>query len=59
MDEEHGPDQKLQWMSDTDLTKNYNRWATWIQRKTTMDERLGPCCSSIVVFGWIHVTHLL
>ena len=42
MDEEHGPDQKLQWMSDTDPTKNYNRWATWIQRKTTMDEQHGP-----------------
>ena len=54
MDEQHGPqqklqwmsnmdpNQKLQWMSDTDLTKNYNRWAAWIQPKTTMDEQHGP-----------------
>jgi hypothetical protein len=47
----HGPNQKLQWMSNTDPTKNYNRWATrtptknynrWAirtQPKTPMDER--------------------
>ena len=42
IDEQHGPNQKLQRMSNTDPTKNYNRWATRAQPKTTMDEQHGP-----------------
>ena len=42
IDEQHGPNQKLQYMSNTDPTKNYNRWATRAQPKTTMDEQHGP-----------------
>ena len=29
-------------MINMDPTKNYNRWVTWIQPKTTMDEQHGP-----------------
>ena len=42
MDEQHGPQQKLKWISNTDPNKDYNGWATWTQPKTTMDERHGP-----------------
>jgi hypothetical protein len=41
MDEQHGPNQKLQKKSNTDPIKNYNGWRTWTQPKTTMDERHG------------------
>jgi hypothetical protein len=36
------PNKKLQWMSNPDLTNNYNRWATRTQLKTTIDEQHGP-----------------
>ena len=42
MDEQHGPQQKLQWMNNMDPTKNYNGWATRTQPKTTIDEQHGP-----------------
>ena len=42
MDEQHGPQQKLKWISNTDPNKDYYGWATWTQPKTTMDERHGP-----------------
>ena len=42
IDEQHEPNQNLQWMSNMDPTKNYNGWATRTQPKTTMDEQHGP-----------------
>jgi hypothetical protein len=34
--------QKTEKMSNTDQTKNYNRWATRTQQKITIDEQHGP-----------------
>ena len=42
MDGQHGPNQKLQWISNTDPTKDYNGLATRTQPKTTMDEQHEP-----------------
>ena len=42
MDKQQGPQQKIQKMSNTDPTDNYNRWATQSKPKTTMDEQHGP-----------------
>jgi hypothetical protein len=41
MDEQHGPNQKLQFMSNMDPTKNYKKRATRTQPKTTIDEQHG------------------
>jgi hypothetical protein len=42
MDEQHGPQQKTTIDEQHDPNKNYNRWATRTQPKTTMDEQHGP-----------------
>jgi hypothetical protein len=52
MHEQHGPQQK------TTMDEQHAP-----QPRTTIDEQHGPqlglCCSSIVVFGWVRVAHLL
>jgi hypothetical protein len=42
MDEQHGSNQKLQWMSNTDPEKTTIDEQQWPQQKTTMDEQHGP-----------------
>jgi hypothetical protein len=60
IDEQHGPNQKLQWMGNTDPTKNYNGSATRTQPLLIYCSFwLGPCCTSIVVFGWVRVAEPL
>jgi hypothetical protein len=66
MDEQHGPNQKLQWMSNTDPTNDNNGWATRTPTSLVGSVLLihcsfwlGPYCSFIVVFGWVRVAHLL